>query len=198
MLVAAENVNAETVAVIAAGGTALGALIGAAAGGIVQAFLDRARRKQLAQVGARLISLDLLHAANMMKAAEEDRAWEKYYTTRLPAWEAHREALATKLKSDEFRVVAGSVSTLHELGRRLAAYDWAESQTELVLDDFAVGDLRGKRVEAADAYNALQRLAGGDLRESPLGGEAAPHRPRRARLSEPFRPDPGDPESTGP
>jgi membrane protein YqaA with SNARE-associated domain len=65
-------VSAETVALIAAGGTAVGALIGSTTGGLVDFWLDRARERRRAKVGARMVRADLALAASRLKAMEDE------------------------------------------------------------------------------------------------------------------------------
>jgi ABC-type transport system involved in cytochrome c biogenesis permease subunit len=69
------GVSAETVAWIAAAGTAAGALIGSAAGGIVGFTLERARERRRAFAGARLVRLDLSLTASALRDAEHDAKW---------------------------------------------------------------------------------------------------------------------------
>ena len=66
-------VSAVTVALIAAGGTALGALVGSATGGVMDVFLDHVRERRRVKVEARMVRVDLTMAASRLKTIEEAR-----------------------------------------------------------------------------------------------------------------------------
>src|SRR5262249_14806907 len=70
--IAAGDVSAETVAWIAVGGTAIGALLGSTTGGVVDFVLERLRERREAMVGARLVRLDLAMAGPFLKGFGED------------------------------------------------------------------------------------------------------------------------------
>ena len=107
----------ELVAAIAAGGAALGALVGATAGGLVDFVLERKREKRQALVGARLTRLDLSLAASTLKSSEDDGKWWVWYETPMPAWDTYRDALSARLSADDLVVVTQSVAELDRFGK---------------------------------------------------------------------------------
>jgi hypothetical protein len=151
-------VSTEAVALIAAGGTAVGALIGSVAGGAVDFSLDRARERRRAKVGARLVRVDLALASSRLKSMEDERKWWDFYEFPMPAWGLYEDALTARLTSDELEPVTQAVGGLRAMTD--AARVAPREPTGLgyqVLDKTV--DIKGVREQATAAYNALGRLA---------------------------------------
>jgi hypothetical protein len=92
------GVSSETVAWIAAGGTAAGALIGSTAGGLVSFAVERARERRRAFAGARLVRLDLSLTASALRDAEHDSKWWVFRDVDpMLAWTEFSEILSVRL-----------------------------------------------------------------------------------------------------
>jgi hypothetical protein len=150
--------STETVALIAAGGTAVDALVGATAGGLVDFVLDRIRDRREAKVGARLTMLDLSRATSQIINAESEGRWWVFYETRMPAWNARSGVLAAKLSPEAFERVTQSMSELERFADHMTktpkppdAEAWHIAATSEELDRM--------RRNATAAYNALAPLA---------------------------------------
>ncbi len=65
--------STEAIALIAAGGTAVGALIGSTSGRIIDFWLDRARERRNARTAARLIRGDLEWCVAVLDGLHEGR-----------------------------------------------------------------------------------------------------------------------------
>ena len=151
--------DAETVAWIAAAGTAVGALIGSASGGAVEFGLERLRQGRLARIGARLLRVELAFAASLIKLVENDSKWWVYYDMEMPAWEKYQDPLAGRLNAEEFEAVAQSVGELRELWDKVRKAPRPEGRQYWTLGDDSVSSAHVLREHATEAYNALARVA---------------------------------------
>ncbi len=151
--------SGETIAWIAVAGTALGALIGSASGGVVEFVLDRLREKRAAKVGARLVRVDLALAASQLKAAEDEHEWWVFYSTRMDAWEQHAAALAARLSEEDCQVVTQAVGELKRFDSDMkqAPVDPGKSFRTLSRPE-SIKALHTMRENATRAYNALSKL----------------------------------------
>ncbi len=158
--------SSETVAYIAAAGTAVGALIGAATGGVVSFRLDRAREKRRAKVGARLVRLDLSLLASALRDAEHDQRWWVFRDDDvLASWSEYAEAIAPRLSPQDFEDVTQSMSDLTRFSREIRRTPRPANQPYWDLDRPKMQEALVKwRAEATKAHNALAGLAG----EKPL------------------------------
>lgn len=153
-------VSAETVAYIAAGGTAVGALIGATAGGVVDLLMARSTVKRRAKVGARLVRGDLAMAASHLRSAEKDGRWWVYYDTNMQAWEEYRDALADRLNDADMETVSQSTMELAHFHEKLErAPEPPAGYRSLPKSGPA---LRIMRENATKAWNALAGPAEGE------------------------------------
>jgi hypothetical protein len=160
-----DQVSAETVAWIAAAGTAAGALIGSSAGGVVQFVLDRARERRRAKAGARLVRLDLSLIASALRDSEHDLKWWVFRDeTVLASWEQYAEAIAPRLTPEQFEDVTQAVGELTRWVREIRKTSRDESEPYWTLPPSMVENLKTFRENATKAHNALADLAG----EKPL------------------------------
>jgi hypothetical protein len=154
------DVSAEAVAWIAAGGAVAGALIGSAAGGVVDFLLERQRERRDAKVGARLVRLDLALAADQLKQAEGDGQWWVFFSTSMPGWEGHLASLSARLDERDFEVVTQSVAELQRFGADMKQAPLEPGASfRLVNTPESLKALHKMRVNATKAYNALAKLA---------------------------------------
>lgn len=153
------GVSAETVAWIAAGGTAAGALIGAATGGVVRFVLDRAQERRRAFAGARLVRLEISLTASALRDAEHDGKWWVFWEADpLPAWERYAEALSVRLTPAEFEAVTQSVSEMSRFSKHVRETPM-DGHGYWTLNAEAVRLLRDMRAKATAAHNALAKIA---------------------------------------
>jgi hypothetical protein len=104
--------STETVALIAAGGTAAGALIGSTAGGVVSSVLERKREKRRAFARARLVRLDLSLMASALRDAEHDARWWQFRDIDpMPAWTEYAETLSVRISPAQFEDVTWTSRT---------------------------------------------------------------------------------------
>jgi hypothetical protein len=154
------GVSAETVAWIAAAGTAAGALIGSAAGGIVGFTLERARERRGAFAGARLVRLDLSLTASALRDAEHDAKWWVFRDVDpMPAWTEYAEALSAHLSSAQLEAVTQSVSELSRFSRHIRDAPRDPDVPYWTMSPAAVDKLSEMREHATAAFNALAALA---------------------------------------
>jgi hypothetical protein len=153
------GVSSETVALIAAAGTAAGALIGSTSGGVIQFRLDRAREKRRAFAGARLVRLEISLTASALRDAEHDAKWWVFWEDDpLPAWERYAEALSVRLTPDEFEAVTQSVSEMSRFSKHIREAPM-DGHGYWTLSPKAVGKLKEMREHATAAFNALAKIA---------------------------------------
>lgn len=136
----------------------MGALIGAAMGGVVDYRLARFAQRREAKAGARLTQGDLARAASFVKLAEDEGKWWEYFTADMPGWETHGSALAAELTTKEFEAVSQSVGELGKFGVAIQQAPRPPGQPYWVVER-TTASLRGMREDATKAYNALARLA---------------------------------------
>jgi len=172
------GISAETAAWIAVVGTALGALIGATTGGLVDFVLERLREARDAKVGARLVRLDLALAASQMKEAEDTGQWWVFFDTKMEGWAAHRASLAARLSDEDFETVTQSVAELERFGADMKQAPLEPNTSFRALSPSSIAPLRKMRTNATLAYDALARLAKGE-RSAGLLHEAVEASPER-------------------
>lgn len=154
------GVSAETVAWIAAAGTAAGALIGSTAGGVVGFALDRARERRRAFAGARLVRLDLSLTASALRDAEHDSRWWVFRDVDpMMAWSTYAEALSVRLSAAQFEAVTQSVSELSRFSRHIRDAPRDPAVPYWTLAPESVEKLREMREHATRAFNELGPLA---------------------------------------
>jgi hypothetical protein len=153
--------SAETVAWIAAGGTAVGALIGSTAGGLVSHALERARDRRRALAGARLVRLDLSLTASAIRDAEHDKKWWTFRDVdAIPAWAEYADTLSARLSPEEFEDVTQSVSELTRFAREIQRAPRGPSERYWwELPPAMIPKLTVMRENATKAYNALANVA---------------------------------------
>jgi hypothetical protein len=151
-------VSTESVALIAAAGTAVGALIGSATGGVMDFWLDRARERRRAKVGARMVRAELAMAASRLKAIEDEKKWWNFYEFPMPAWSVYEDALTARLKPDKLEPVTQAVLGLRVVTDAARAAGRHPTLPYQPYEDSAT--VRRVREEATAGYNALASLAG--------------------------------------
>lgn len=152
--------SAETVAWIAAGGTAAGALIGSAAGGVVSFFLDRAREGRRGFAGARLVRLDLSLMASALRDAEHDSKWWQFRDIDpMSAWGEYAETLSVRLSPAQYEDVTQSVSELSRFSKHIRDTPRPANQPYWTLEPSTVDRLHEMREHATKAFNALASVA---------------------------------------
>jgi len=156
------GVGIEAAAWIAVVGTALGALIGATSGGLVDLVLERMREARDAKVGARLVRLDLALAASQMKDAEDTGCWWVFFDTKMDAWAAHRASLAARLSDQDFETVTQAVAELERFSADMKQAPRDPDASFRTLSPASQEALLTMRGNATLAYNALARMARGE------------------------------------
>jgi hypothetical protein len=157
------GVSTETVAWIAAGGTATGALIGSAAGGLVSFALERARERRRAYAGARLVRLDLSLTASALRDAEHDAKWWVFRDVDpMPAWAEFGEILSVRLSAAQFESVTQSVSELSRFSRHIRDTPRVTEEPYWTLPPSTLEKVRDMREHATKAFNALAKVAKDD------------------------------------
>jgi hypothetical protein len=150
----------ETVAFIAAAGTAVGALIGATSGGFVNFALERARERRRALAGARLVRLDLSLTASFIRDAEHDHCWWVFNDAAvLASWDQYAEAIAPRLSPEQFEDVTQSVGELTRFAREIRLSPRSEGVPFWSLSTQAVAAMKVFRTNATKAHDALASLA---------------------------------------
>ena len=151
----------------------LGAIVGATAGGTVEAVLEGRREAARAKAGARLVAGDLAMADSRLKSIEGDRKWWVFMELKIRAWEEYRDVLAVRLSNEEFEAVSQAVVGLTELGDKMPSDLLAKHGGRFIkLQESAVEAFGPIRREAADAYNALSELGGHPRVEGTIHGDA--------------------------
>jgi hypothetical protein len=155
------STSATTVAWIAAGGTAAGALIGSAAGGLVSHALERARDRRRAVAGARLVRLDLALTASAIRDAEHDKKWWIFRDADVvPAWMEYADTLSPRLSPAEFEDVTQSVGELTRFAREIRTAPRGRDEPYWwTLPPAMIPMLVVMRENATKAYNALAKVA---------------------------------------
>lgn len=156
-------------AAIAGAAGVLGALAGAVAAGGADYLMQRRQESTAAKVGARLVTLDLARAANLIARAEGRSRWSRFDTTPMPAWREYGPTLAAALSVEEYKVVADSVSRLAHNDNVLATHFEKEAVEYFEMAESDIAESRGVRERMTQAYNALCRLAGLDKTDETLG-----------------------------
>jgi hypothetical protein len=153
-------------AVVTGSAAVLGALVGAAAGGLVDAWLSGRGERARARTGARLVASDLDKSANLLAVMASDRNWYHEQELAVGAWPEYRDVLAVRLE-DRFEAVSNAVVGL-------AVLTSARGRTEQPApNDRDVGGFDELRAMATEAYNGLADL--GQLPEvTGLLGEEGP------------------------
>jgi hypothetical protein len=154
------SVSGDVVALIAAGGTAAGALIGSAAGGVADFILDRAKERRRALAGARLVRLELSLMASTIRDSEHDSKWW-VFSDQSPAssWGRYAESIGPSLTPDEFEAVTQAISDMDRFATHIAGAPKAPDVPYWDLSDKAVSGLQAMRAGATSAYNALANVA---------------------------------------
>lgn len=154
------GVSAETIAWIAAGGTAAGALIGSTSGGVIEFLLDRARERRRALAGARLVRLEIALTASALRDAEHDGKWWVFWEADpLPAWERYAEALSVRLTPEEFEAVTQSVSELSRFSKQIREAPMHDGGSYWTLPPASLAPIFEMRKNATSAFNALAKIA---------------------------------------
>jgi hypothetical protein len=154
------GVSSETVAWIAAGGTAAGALIGSTAGGLVSFAVERARERRRAFAGARLVRLDLSLTASALRDAEHDSKWWVFRDVDpMLAWTEFSEILSVRLSPAQFDDVTQAVSELSRFSKHIRETPRPREQPYWTLPDSTVDRLRDMRANATKAFNSLAAVA---------------------------------------
>jgi hypothetical protein len=154
-------------AISAPGWTAIGAiggaLVGATAGGVVDAAIFWRRDARLAQAGSRLLAAQLKTADAILYTVEQEGVWVRFYELSMSAWPEYRSLLASKLKGNDFEVIADCVPALAKFSEDMqTGRDWEPDSAGVRLPTPAIERLAHLRSGAAKAYNALADLAGHD------------------------------------
>lgn len=156
----AVSASTETVALIASAGTAVGAVVGATAGGVVDLAIARASERRDAKAGARLVRADLAVAASQLREAEHEGKWWAFFNTRMDAWAAHRASLSARLDDARFEVVTQAVMELERFGADMKQAPLAPGASFRDVSASSTA-LRTMRENATAAYNALADEAEG-------------------------------------
>jgi hypothetical protein len=138
-----------------------GALVGAVAGGLVDAILNVLREKSLAKAGARLVASDIAMADSRLKAAEQEGKWWRFYELPTSSWPEYRKVLATSLGNDEFESVSQAAVSFQLLSDHFPKAP-AFSDPNVNFVEIKPETIGPVRADAAAAYNALAELAGHD------------------------------------
>jgi hypothetical protein len=157
--------STETTALIAAGASLLGGLLGAVGGGISDYFLERNRNQTKAVAGARLVRSELLTAAEQMWSAEESGKWKIWFDFSIRTWDAYGDSLAIALDANRWATVDQAVRGIRGLDtgiRKLDQYG-APSSHEITLGENAVKAFEVQRKRVRFAYDALAPLAKGAI-----------------------------------
>jgi hypothetical protein len=153
-------VDTDTVAWIAAAGTAAGALIGSAAGGLVSFALERARERRKALAGARLLRLDLSLTASALRDAEHDQKWWVFRDVEpMPSWSEYADTLTVRLTPEQLEDVTQSVSELLRYSREIQKAPRSASVPYWELSDKELRAVHTMRGNATKAFNALAEVA---------------------------------------
>lgn len=138
-----------------------GALIGAIAGTLPEAFFSTRRERALATAGARLITADIAAADSLLQDAERKGAWARFYKMPMENWEGNRQVLASSLDNEAFKAVSQAVMSLRFLGESMSevpSFDDPKTRSMPIEAEH----LAPVRRDAVVAYNALAKLAGHD------------------------------------
>lgn len=150
-----------TIAVIAATGTALGAVVGGTVNGIVKTLQDRGAIKRRATVGARLVRRDLAVADHFLLLAADERKWWQFYDVGLAAFDRYEDVLVHKLSAAEVETVTQAVVELVKLDAGMRVTPQAEAGlAHWDLGEASLTAIKRMRKNNAAAYNALAKLAG--------------------------------------
>jgi hypothetical protein len=150
------GVAAETVALIAAGGTAVGALIGAATGGAVNYSLDNLRNRRQARIAARLVRRDLHLAASHFSVVEAEGKWYPEYQVSTASFDRYEEILADKLSTIDLGLTSVSVEVVRRIDLVLQKH-LVDGAQYIVADD--ADSWRNWQELVTIGYNALAALA---------------------------------------
>jgi hypothetical protein len=145
--------------VVTGGAAVFGALVGAATGGLVDAALDRRRERARAKAGARLVGMDLLSAAAVLKSIEDDAMWFSFQELSMVAWPEYRDVLAVRLANEQFEQVSAAVIGVDYLMTGARMMFEKQQKTLQQLSPAAVKRVRKARSDMTAAYNALAKLA---------------------------------------
>jgi hypothetical protein len=104
-----------TNALITAGATLLGVLIGATLGGIIDYRLARRREQSEGRAGARLVQDDLKKCTTTLTWIRRQQAWYAPYGLPTEAWTQYRGVLASVLDRSSWSDAAAAASMLQEL-----------------------------------------------------------------------------------
>jgi hypothetical protein len=158
-----QGADTTEVALIAAGASILGGLLGAVGGGLSDYFLERHRNKTKATAGARLIRSELLTAAEQIWSAEESGKWKIWFDFSMKNWDAYGDSLAGALDSDLWAIVDQAVRGVRGLATGVAKLDeyGTPIAPELPLGAASISAFAVHRKRVASAYDALATLANG-------------------------------------
>lgn len=147
-------------AVVTGTAAVLGALVGVAAGGLVDTMLESRRERARAKAGARLVAHDLDTAATVLKSLEDDAMWFPFQQIEMVAWPEYRDVLALRLTNDQFDSVSGAVTGIVYFMQGGQAIHERKLGQPSLLSPAAVKQAHRARADMTEAYNALAKLAG--------------------------------------
>jgi hypothetical protein len=105
----------------------LGALAGAATGGVAERLAIRRRDRRQARAAARLVRADLSIAAEQLASAVGELLWWPFYKLEFKSWTTYRGLLAMELSSEHWGLVSQSCTELQSLGGDAGAFSELES-----------------------------------------------------------------------
>ena len=167
----AQGADTTEIALIAAGASILGGLLGAVGGGLSDYFLERHRNKTKAAAGGRLIRSELLTAAEQMWIAEESGHWKIWFDFSMKDWDVYRDSLAGALDPGSWATVDQAVRGVRGLETGVAKLDkyGTPSAPELPLGAEAIAAFAVHRKRVASAYDALAPVAKGPKASGEFG-----------------------------
>jgi hypothetical protein len=150
--------HADATIVSAAAGV-LGALVGAATGGVSERLAIRQRDKRQARAAARLVRADLSIAAEQLASAIGELLWWPFYKLEFESWTTYRDLLAMELSAEHWGLVSQSCTELQSLGEtQILSPNWNSTGPMERSRDAADSFLK-LRADAIKAHNALAPLA---------------------------------------
>jgi len=150
-----------------------GALVGAVAGGLIDMFIASLRERAEAKAGARLIAAEVASMDSHLESAESEGQWWRFYGIEITNWDEYKAILAKRLKYKQFAAVSQAVLVLENTRQQMAVIPAFRKDPDLPFVPLDRKNIRPIRVDAANGYNALAKLAGHGVE-----GELLTHPPR--------------------